>query len=272
MKARVWLLVFLLILVVAAGALISSEVMRIREVVVLGCEERSPAEVVNLAAIENEQSVFTLKYRQITEQIDADPYFDVKDIGYVFPDTLRIVVNERKASAAIEYLGSQLIVDETGFVLEAKIGAADTRRIPDVIGLRIVEGHQACETLVSSQSSQIAALCAILAQLRAQNVIQLIEEINLEAVSDIRMMTVSGFEVRLGNFESMGKKIEWLRAVEPVLASEGYTSGIITGSAGDHASFMEVGGENQYLPLPGPDPESEAPETTEEPVQQEPEA
>lgn len=271
MKARVWLLLFLLILVVAAGVLISSEVMRIREVVVLGCEERSPAEVVNLAAIENEQSVFSLKYKQITERIDADPYFEVKDIGYVFPDTLRIVVNERKASAAIEHLGSLLIVDETGFVLEAKTGAADTRRIPDVVGLRIVEGYQVCETLVSQQASQIDALCAILTQLRAQNVIQLIEEINLEAVSDIRMTTVSGFEVRLGNFESMGSKVEWLRAVEPVLASEGYTSGIITVSAGDHASFMEVGGKNQHLPLPNPEQEPAVPEDTAEPVQEEPE-
>ena len=58
MRARVLILVFLLIVVVAAGVLLSSELMRIREVVVLGCEERNPAEVVNLAAIENKESVF----------------------------------------------------------------------------------------------------------------------------------------------------------------------------------------------------------------------
>ena len=261
MKARVWLLLFLLILVVAMTALVSGKVMRIREVAVLGCEERSPAEVVNLAAIENEQSVFTLKFKQITEQIDVSPYFDVADIGYVFPDTLRIVVSERKASAAIEHLGGVLVTDETGFVLEAKPNFADARRIPRVNGLRIVEGYQVCETLVSSQTSQIDAMSAILKQLRAQNVIQLIEEVNLEAVSDIRMTTVSGFEVRLGNFEDMDKKIEWLRAVEPILASEGYTAGVITVSTGDHATFMEVGGEALQLPLS--DVQQEIPEPEE---------
>lgn len=264
-KARVWLLTFLLILVVAVGALISGKVMRIREVVVLGCEERNPADVVSLAAIENEQSVFTLKYKQIRAQIDADPYFDVEEIGYVFPDKLRIVVKERKASASIEYLGSLLIVDETGFVLESKSSAGDVRRIPAVDGLRITEGFHVCETLKSSQTYQIDAMSAVLTQLRKQNVIQLIERINLEAVSDIRMTTVSGFEVHLGNFESLDKKIEWLRAVEPVLASEGYTSGIITVSTGKHASFMEIGGRNQYLPLPGTEPEADVPENTEEP-------
>ena len=251
MRARVFTLLFLLILVVAAGVVMSSELMRIREVVVLGCEERNPAEVVNLAAIENEESVFKLKFKEITAKVDADPYFDVKQINYVFPDTLRIVVDERKTSATIEHLGSILVVDETGFVLEIKSDYSNIRKVPEVTGLRVTEGYQVGQTLVSAQPSQIDALSAVLTQLRAQNVIQLIDSINLDAVSDIRMTTVSGFEVRLGNFESMSKKIEWLRSVEPVLVSEGYSAGVITVSTGDHASFMEIGMEAQPLPVPG---------------------
>ena len=82
------------------------------------------------------------------------------------------------------------------------------------------------------------ALHAILTQLHEQNATQLISEINLEAVSDLWMTTVSGFEVRLGNFEDMEDKIRWLRAVEPVLVSEGYTGGVITVSTGENASYL----------------------------------
>ena len=273
MRARVLILVFLLIVVVAAGVLLSSELMRIREVVVLGCEERNPAEVVNLAAIENEESVFKLKFKDITAQIDANPYFDVAQINYVFPDTLRIVVDERKTSATIEHLGSILVVDETGFVLETKPNLSGVRKVPEVTGLRITEGYQVCQTLVSAQPSQIDALSAVLTQLRAQNAIQLISSINLDAVSDIRMTTVSGFEVRLGNFEGMSSKIEWLRTVEPVLVSEGYTSGVITVSTGDHASFMETGAEALPLPVPGYPQADEEELPVEQPAQtDEPEA
>ena len=101
---------------------------------------------------------------------------------------------------------------------------------------------------------------AILTHLREQNAIQLISEINLDAVSDLWMTTVSGFEVRLGNFEDMENKIRWLRAVEPILVSEGYTGGIITVSTGESASFLDVDGEGIPLtPEAAGDPEGDEP-------------
>lgn len=246
MRARIYLVLFLLLVVLAGSGYACSEAMRVREVVVLGCEERDPAQVVDLAGIQNEESIFRIKFSQVEQSIDADPYFDVESIRYIFPDKLRIQVSERKTSAAVSHLGSVLVVDETGFVLEIRQQLGDLR-VPVVTGLRITEGYQVGETLVSSQASQLDAMHAILTQLRAQNAIQLISEINLDAVSDLWMTTVSGFEVRLGNFEDMENKIRWLRAVEPILVSEGYTGGIITVSTGESASFLDVDGEG--IPL-----------------------
>lgn len=246
MRARIYLVLFLLLVVLAGSGYACSEAMRVREVVVLGCEERDPAQVVDLAGIQNEESIFRIKFSQVEQSIDADPYFDVESIRYIFPDKLRIQVSERKTSAAVSHLGSVLVVDETGFVLEIRQQLGDLR-VPVVTGLRITEGYQVGETLVSSQASQLDAMHAILTQLREQNAIQLISEINLDAVSDLWMTTVSGFEVRLGNFEDMENKIRWLRAVEPILVSEGYTGGIITVSTGESASFLDVDGEG--IPL-----------------------
>lgn len=259
MRARIYLVLFLLLVVLAGSGYACSEAMRVREVVVLGCEERDPARVVDLAGIQNEESIFRIKFSQVKQNIDADPYFDVESIRYIFPDKLRIQVSERKTSAAVSHLGSVLVVDETGFVLEIRQQLGELR-VPVVTGLRITEGYQVGETLVSSQASQLDAMHAILTQLREQNAIQLISEINLDAVSDLWMTTVSGFEVRLGNFEDMESKIRWLRAVEPILVSEGYTGGIITVSTGENASFLDVDGEG--IPLtPGTagDPEADEP-------------
>ena len=259
MRARIYLVLFLLLVVLAGSGYACSEAMRVREVVVLGCEERDPAQVVDLAGIQNEESIFCIKFSQVEQSIDADPYFDVESIRYIFPDKLRIQVSERKTSAAVSHLGSVLVVDETGFVLEIRQQLGDLR-VPVVTGLRITEGYQVGETLVSSQASQLDAMHAILTQLREQNAIQLISEINLDAVSDLWMTTVSGFEVRLGNFEDMENKIRWLRAVEPILVSEGYTGGIITVSTGESASFLDVDGEGIPLtPEAAGDPEGDEP-------------
>ena len=265
MRARIYLVLFLLLVVLAGSGYACSEAMRVREVVVLGCEERDPALVADLAGIQNEESIFRVKFSQVRQSIDADPYFDVESIRYIFPDKLRIQVSERKTSAAVLHLGSVLVADETGFVLEIRQQLGDLR-VPVVTGLRITEGYKVGETLVSSQASQLDAMHAILTQLLEQNAIQLISEINLDAVSDLWMTTVSGFEVRLGNFEDMESKIRWLRAVEPILVSEGYTGGIITVSTGNSASFLDVDGEGLPLaPIPDEPEPTDTPAPTDEP-------
>ena len=87
------------------------------------------------------------------------------------------------------------------------------------------------------------------------------------------MTTVSGFEVRLGNFENMDQKIRWLRGVEPVLVSEGYQGGVITVSTGKNASYLPVSGEGELIE-PSAQPDTAAgPDTTSDPgASQEPDA
>ncbi len=251
-RARVLLVLFLLLLTVALGAYAGSEVMRVRQVVVLGCEARDPADVVNLAAIENEESILRLDFAKIRARIDEDPYFQVQSIAYVFPDRVRIEVKERRAAAAVRYLDSFLLIDETGFVLETRNDLGDTS-VPVVSSLRVNGGYAVRETVTSSIPSQMDALRAILTELHSQNAIQLVSEINLESVSDLWMTTVSGYEVRLGNFADMGEKIRWLRAVEPILVSEGYEGGVITVSTGENASYLAP---QQIAPQEAPDGEA----------------
>lgn len=266
MRARIYLVLFLLLVVIAGSAYACSEAMRVREVVVLGCEVKDPARVVDLASIAKEESVFKLKFKEIRAKIDADPYFDVETIRYVFPDKLRIQVHERKAGAVIHYLDSIIVVDETGYILEVRQNLGDLS-LPVISGLRLTEGYEVGGTVTSSQPSQLDAMGVILAQLQSQNATQLISEINLDTISDLWMTTVSGYEVHLGNFENMESKIRWLRAVEPILVSEGYIGGTITVSTGKNASYLPLSGEGQAVPsveLPDviPPESTNSPDTT----------
>ena len=83
MRARIYLVLFLLLVVIAGSGYACSEAMRVREVVVLGCEVHDPAEVVDLASIANEESVFALRFDQIKERINANPYYEVESVRYV---------------------------------------------------------------------------------------------------------------------------------------------------------------------------------------------
>ena len=85
---------------------------------------------MDLAAIANEESIFKLNFDEIRAKIDADPYFEVESIDYLFPDTLRIQVFERRASAAIRYQDSFLVVDEDGLCPGGAAGPGATSTCP----------------------------------------------------------------------------------------------------------------------------------------------
>ena len=260
---RIALIVFLLIGVVTLGAVFAGSYFRVGRVVVLGCEQRSPTEVVELAAIENGQSYFKLSLKEIREKIDVHPYFEVLSIGFRLPDQLRIQVKERRQAAYVEVQGKNMVINETGIVLEM-LSAVPENKIPLVTGYPVtaepipgkVLGQEQKEDKETGQSD---ALHVILAALHAQGATQLIEQINIERVSDLWMTTRSGFEVRLGNFENMDDKIHWLKSVEPILVSEGYKVGKINVSTGKNASFMPSG-----LAPQDPNAEEDEPATQDE--------
>lgn len=259
MRAKVYLILFLLLTVLAGTAYLCSETMRISEVVVLGCVEQDPAKVAELAQITGDLSVFKLKMKEVSARVESDPYFDVDSVRYIFPDKLRITVKEHLASAYIPLGGSMCILDEDSMVLEKVLTLGD-RVLPIAqgvappfdpeVGKKLDTAFP--EEMVDVASRQCAALSAVLTQLRAQDALSMISQINVTEVSDITMETVAGFSVSLGNFDEMENKIRWYKGVEPILLSEGYTGGVITVSTGNSASFLPT------------DTKSKAPEEPEE--------
>ncbi len=251
MRAKVYLVLFLLLMVLAGTTYLCSETMRISEVVVLGCVEQDPAKVAELAQITNDLSVFKLKFKEIAARVEKDPYFDVESVRYIFPDKVRVTVKEHLASAYIVGTGSVYILDEEGKVLEKDFTIGD-RELPVVEGITLPfepETGKLLETAFPEEQAdaanrQCAALSAVLAELRKQDALYMISEVNVAEVSDITMETVSGYSVALGNFDEMESKIRWYRGVEPILISEGYSAGIITVSTGDSASFLPVNTQN----------------------------
>ena len=247
MRAKVYLVLFLLLTVLAGTAYLCSATMRISEVVVLGCVEQEPARVVDLAQITYDQSVFKLKMKDVVARVEADPYFDVDSVRYIFPDKVRVTVKEHLASAYIVYGGAVCILDEGSIVVEKAFSIGE-RTLPVAEGIAPPFEPELGKTLdtafpeemADEANRKCAALSAVLTQLRAQDALSMVSKVDVTQVSDITMETVAGFSVSLGNFDEMEGKIKWYKGVEPILLSEGYKGGIITVSTGDSASFLPV--------------------------------
>ncbi len=232
---RILLIVFLLLVLLGVSVVMSLQFFRIREVVVEGCSQRDPLMVAELAQVDYEQSIFKLNLRQIRERVDQSPYFEVEDMGLMLPDKLRIRVHERAERAVLQYVGSLLVMDEQGYIIEVRQSLGESLA-PIVTGLQ-VSSFKVGQVIEPVDPKQLTALQVILSELLEQNVTYLISEIDVSDVSSLMMVTTEGFYVELGNINNMPEKIQWLRATLPVVLSEGYSSGILNLSTGKNATF-----------------------------------
>jgi cell division protein FtsQ len=241
------------------------KVFLVRHVAVNGLVRWDPAVVEELAALSMEESVFQVNFRQVRENIEANPYFEVVYIGFSLPDTVVIELRERQQSAAVQFGGETLIADEDGFVLESRPALGDLR-VPVVSGLELL-GFEAGAKLEAAQPLQMDALRLLLLGLREEELLQSVAEINLGNPSAMYLMTADGFTVELGNIENLAKKLKWFGAAWAVLVSEGKTPGIITVSTGDAAYYRpaQEGGEGLDL-LPDDSSGDEPPEGDAEPL------
>jgi cell division protein FtsQ len=220
---------------VALCVVLGLKVFLVRHVAVSGLKRWDPATVEELAALSMEESVFQVNFRQVRENIEANPYFEVIQIGFSLPDTIVIELRERQQSAAIQFGGETLIADEDGIVLESRSALGDLR-VPVISGLEL-DGYEIGKGMQAAQPLQMDALRLLLQGLLEEELLQSVAEINLSNPSAMYLMTADGFTVELGNIENLGKKLQWFGAAWAVLVSEGKTPGIITVSTGDAAYY-----------------------------------
>lgn len=247
MRGKIFLIVFLLVVMLAVGVVMSLEFFRIKQVSVEGCSQRDPVMVADLAAIPYDESIFKLNLRSIRSAIEKSPYFDVVSIDILLPDRVNIVVAEHAECAVMQFAGSVIAMDEQGYIVEIRSGLGGLN-VPIVTGLT-PSSFEVGKVLAmpEGEEASLDALCVVLKTLKAQNAAYMISQIEMDNPSDIHLITVDGFTVELGSFEDMDMKLRWLRATLPVVASEGYTSGIINVSTGDSAAFSPA--QDVVIPL-----------------------
>ena len=117
---KVWILLVLLVLGVGAYATTKSSFFSVKDVEVIGAGARvSEDEVLEAAGINDNSSMVGLNVEEIDERVTAIPWVAQVDIERNWPDSVRIILEERIASViAILPSGQKFLLDRSGVVLE----------------------------------------------------------------------------------------------------------------------------------------------------------
>lgn len=200
---------FVVIVLLAIAGLAGWQVLRVREVSVVGLERSSPNDIMMIAGVNYGDSIFGANVRGMRGRIDSSVYFDVQDVSYSFPGKFVITLREHVPAAYLECAGSFVLVDREAMVLSAgsEEGAQGLVRLTGlgVAAFRIGARLDMTEGQLTSVSAVLEAFCT--------DGGYPITELNAAAPTNVRVLTQEGVTVTLGTVGEIGEKLRWVRAV-----------------------------------------------------------
>jgi cell division septal protein FtsQ len=195
----------LVIVLLSAAAFLSWEALKVRDIAVAGTRSRLPAEVAMLSGIGLGDSLLTLDKELAKAGIESDPYFKYDDIEIDWPSGIIIRVTERIPKTYILHLGSMIIMDEAGFVLE--IG----RNLPhadlvQVTGLQVT-AYLVGEEVQAENQDQVFLYSRVYEAFEKEGLTGEIKEIIITQSLTARVVTGQGITVDIGTSDNLQRKI-----------------------------------------------------------------
>ena len=209
-------------------------VFRVRTLLVEGVDSSQYDHVKNLSGITMGESMFSLSESRLRMNLSADPYLEYISVRKEYPSTVAITMRERQAAGAIAYSGIYLLVDDEGRILETT--PALPQGMPAVTSVRVSSANIGTK-LTSSQSDQAGIVLAIISELKAQDALSLIRQIDVGDRNSLYLVTFGDIKVVLGDETSLPDKIAWMRATLEEMARLGYSGGRIDVSSGKNAVY-----------------------------------
>lgn len=236
-KKGLVLLLFLLGILVGI-VYIGTEIFQVKKIIVSGNEKMVYDDIVRIAGIPMGENIFKVDKALIQKRIEKNPYLEFVSMDFEYPDSICIHIRERKPAAAIPYLGSQIVVDTKGFILEI-CGDLEDMPYPLVQGLSI-KGCTIGKELAVADLYQLKALKRVLEEVYKQELQDVISEIQVDNPDNIYIISRNGTTIRLGQAIEVNDKLKWLRTSNFHQIDNGDIKGVLDISVATQAIFQPV--------------------------------
>ena len=189
--------------------LLEDSYFRAREVEIEGCRKIRPEAIRSLIMIEGMPNLFTVKLEEVAGPVEAHPWVDQVVVRKVFPNTIRVQIEERKPVAIVQ-LERLYYIDAKG-VIFSPVGEGDGYNFPFVTGLT----REALEKDSESSRELLVGALELVRMTEAEKRPPLgeISEIHLSSTFGVQCYArAGGLEVRMGK-DSFAEKVRRLSVV-----------------------------------------------------------
>ncbi len=204
-------------------------------------------EVLTIAGLNPGEHLWFADIGGARARLLADPMIKEAAVKRIYPDTISIIITERRPAAAILSGGTVAVIDADGCVIE--IASNVPEDMVEVYGVSS-SGFTAGQDLSEDSRFNADALLEMLTVLSDQNILGIIDYIDMSQPLRIEMSTVYGIHVNVGQAENIREKLINLPVVISKVMEMGYQGGTID---------LAVLGDPVYTPQAAePEPEETA--------------
>jgi len=257
-KRRFWLRLILILLLTAAVLIpmALSPLCNISRIEVAGNRHYMSSEITDVIDIGVGENGFKIIGRDILglftfrcKKAEADilkkcTYVKSVVVKYLVPDKIHIMIEERNPMCAIPHLGSYLIMDDEGVIIDIVADAKD-QNLPVVKGIRF-ESYEMGQALKLDNSDSMENIYTLINAIKKSDdgssykLEEMVDYIDVSETKEVSLLIDSRIVVNLGDLRDLDYRISVLKYIlQNILKSE--DRGILDFTAGEKPIFRQEG-------------------------------
>jgi len=200
-----------------------SEVFVVRKISVLGNNEFVYNDVIRLSGLEIGQHLIYLDIESIKDNFKREPLLELVSVETQLPDEVILTVRERNEIAFLNYLSLGVFIDEKGNVTRVS-------NIDEAQGFTLVSGIELQafvlgEEMITADTYKLSSLRRVLEVIMELELSNKIREICVRDINNIRLYSMGGLNILLGQASNLQEKLRWLLTEEFIRLEEERTIG-----------------------------------------------
>lgn len=252
--------VILVAVVAAAVMILYFGIFRIREIRVEGNMTISASDIIRFSGLKYGESILTLNEDEIGQRIisaahsaaNADPgnpnyNYYLLQFRYMdrrMPGTVIISVREREACCWTRIYGRMYVMDKDLMILYDSEDMDMRPELVEVTGLEVRSDCQVGQSMVLKSSVQQGVFENLFLEMKVLGCTELIEEVKLNDISSIFIVTRDGYTVSLGDRNRLHAKLRSMLLVREELLRMDSTGGSIDVSVPETPYYSPASGQN----------------------------
>lgn len=198
-KLRGYFSLFLLLMVFilwGTYGILQSDFLNLEVVEIKDNQQVSQEEIMEASKLIFHRNILKFNLEEIEENINLLPYIKEATLERKLPRKLIIQVKEREEYAIISYMGGFIFVDMEAVILKSSDSYLFDQ-LPLVTGLEI-ESYKVGEKISAQNDSQLQDSLILIEAAKLTDMTDYISEIDISDTDVLRIFTIDGTEVLLG--------------------------------------------------------------------------